>query len=383
MVLLAYFLMNDNHASDAYAWAGIVLRQAYAMRLHRDPDLVYPDSTEVDKQARRKLWQAVFFQDTFLTILLRLPPTATHSDCGPESLMDETQMQAGGHDIYVGVNSRVENLMSINVIAPQESTAPPHPVLPRFMLDPAVDKADVEYIRCMWRLGNLVQESIASPLSLSLPLANSPRQKTSLISSFRTLYNSFPANLTTLDLPYLERHALHEPRSVKQNLFLTSNYYHCLMILEACEYHEAGVERDTLGTLEAAHESIWAFFKFIRLFEPEAGVWWTFQHRAFEEAVSINPFLSSRPPTSIPFVCMRMCGRVARKEADSDIQLVLADILSRPPSPGVDFSHPLFSKCKDDIMQMHHLLQTNNRSSLEMQKTRMDVLQAALERVIV
>jgi hypothetical protein len=32
MLLMSYFLMNDNHASDAYAWAGIHLRQSYAMR---------------------------------------------------------------------------------------------------------------------------------------------------------------------------------------------------------------------------------------------------------------------------------------------------------------------------------------------------------------
>jgi len=250
--------------------------------------MVMPEAPEVDKQARRKLWQAVFFQDTFLTVLLKLPPTATHSDCGPESLKDETQMQAEGHDMFLGVNSRVENLMSINVIAPQEHTAPPRPVLPHFNLDPAVDKADVEYIRCMWRLGNLVQETLSSPLSLSRPLANGPRQKASLITSFRTLYKSFPAVLTNLDYATLEQQALTHPRSVKQNLFLTSNYFHCLMILQDSENEEANMERNLQATLEAAHEAIWGFFKLYRIFESEAGVWWVFQHRAFEEAVSLH-----------------------------------------------------------------------------------------------
>lgn len=37
MVLLCYFLINDNHASDGWAFAGILMRQAYAMGLHRDP----------------------------------------------------------------------------------------------------------------------------------------------------------------------------------------------------------------------------------------------------------------------------------------------------------------------------------------------------------
>lgn len=39
MVLVTYFLINDNHASDGWAFAGIMIRQAYAMGLHRDPNI--------------------------------------------------------------------------------------------------------------------------------------------------------------------------------------------------------------------------------------------------------------------------------------------------------------------------------------------------------
>ncbi len=39
MVLITYFLINDNHASDGWAFAGILMRQAYAMGLHRDPNI--------------------------------------------------------------------------------------------------------------------------------------------------------------------------------------------------------------------------------------------------------------------------------------------------------------------------------------------------------
>ena len=38
MVLMTYFLINDNHASDGWAVAGILIRQAYAIGLHRDPN---------------------------------------------------------------------------------------------------------------------------------------------------------------------------------------------------------------------------------------------------------------------------------------------------------------------------------------------------------
>lgn len=39
MVLMVYFLINDNHASDGWSFAGVVVRQAYAMGLHRDPNI--------------------------------------------------------------------------------------------------------------------------------------------------------------------------------------------------------------------------------------------------------------------------------------------------------------------------------------------------------
>lgn len=39
MVLMTYFLINDDHASDGWAFAGVLMRQAYAMGLHRDPNI--------------------------------------------------------------------------------------------------------------------------------------------------------------------------------------------------------------------------------------------------------------------------------------------------------------------------------------------------------
>lgn len=96
MVLICYFLMNDNHASDAWAFGGVLVRQSYAMGLHRDPDIISPRCSRSDKQQRRKLWQAIFFQDTFLTVLLKLPPTATFSDVRVESLTDELDDYANG-----------------------------------------------------------------------------------------------------------------------------------------------------------------------------------------------------------------------------------------------------------------------------------------------
>lgn len=285
MILLGYFLMNDNHASDAYAWGGILLRQAYALRLHRDPDLIVPKASPVEKHTRRKFWQAVFFQDTFLTVLLKLPPTATHSDVSVDALRSEAEYTPSDITTYYPNNSRVENLMSIHVIAPPQDSLQHAVLLPHQLVDPEVDKSDVEYLKIMWKLGHLVQENLSSPLSLSLSIANSPRQKTSLISSFRALHRSSPAFLTTTDYEGLRERASTNPRSVRQNLFFTSNYHHCMMLLQACENPEAGVESNIRGALEAAREAIGSYFKFDMLFESEANVWWVLQHRAFEEAV--------------------------------------------------------------------------------------------------
>ena len=251
-----------------------------------------PEASVLEKQQRRKLWQAVFFHDTFLTVLLKLPPTATHSDVPVESLAEENELSTDGLELsLLGAHSRVENLMSINVIAPQSYEPVVRPA-PHHIIDPATMKSDVIYMRCMWHLGNLVQENLSSPCSLSLPLTNSPRHKDSLIAAFRRLYKSFPSNLTQLDFNKLQPQARTNARGVRQNLFLTSNYFHCLMLLHASENDAAGVEPNLKPALEAAHEAIWAFFKLWSFSEAEAGVWWVFQHRAFEEALLMAHLLT-------------------------------------------------------------------------------------------
>ena len=343
MLLMGYFLMNDNHASDAYAWAGIHLRQTYAMRLHRDPEAVVPQASVVEKQQRRKLWQAVFFHDTFLTILLKMPPTATHSDVPVESLTDDDELSNVGLDVCLGAHSRVENLMSINVIAPQ-TWGPLAPPQPHHMVDVVTMKSDIAYMRSMWHLGNLVQENLSSPCSLSLPIANSPRHKESLVAAFRRLYKSFPPQLTVLDYKILQQQAVLHPRSVRQNLLLNSNYYHCLMLLQASENDDAGVETNVKAALEAAHEALWAFFKLWGLFEVEARVWWEFQHRAFEES------------------------------------LLIANLLALPAS-AQNMQDPIFAKAKDDVQRMLEVTEQYG-GNMEIHRTRKEVLHRAFQRIV-
>lgn len=244
MVLITYFLINDNHASDGWAFAGILMRQAYAMGLHRDPNIVAPNASAFEKQQRRKLWQAVLFQDTFLTVLLSLPPSATHTDVNVASLVDDVDSIA--------------------------STSP----------------TDTAYIRGCWALANLVQECICSPRSLSLPIASTPRQKSTLLSAFRAVYRSFPDHFRSFSRSSLIQLAATNKRLVRQTLFLTSNYWHNVMLLHNSGSQEVPV--NVKGVLEAAHEAIGAFFLLWEIFGLEARVWWVFCHRSFLQACCVG-----------------------------------------------------------------------------------------------
>lgn len=247
MVLITYFLINDNHAHDGWAFAGILMRQSYAMGLHRDPNIVTPHASVFSKQVRRKLWQAVLLQDTFLTVLLNRPPSATHTDVSVDDLVDDA----------AGI---------------------PHSI-----------PSDISYIRGSWLLANLVQERVCSPRSLDLPICSTPAQKITLLASFLGVYRSLPDQFTLWDPPSLAILARENKRVVRQILFLTSNYFHNVMLLHSSPSPEVPVSvRDAL---EAAHEAIQAFFLLYELFEAEARVWWVFNHRAFLEAVCIGDLL--------------------------------------------------------------------------------------------
>ncbi|KXJ95286.1 fungal-specific transcription factor domain-domain-containing protein [Microdochium bolleyi] len=248
MVLLCYFLINDNHASDGWAFAGLLMRQAYAMGLHRDPNIVTPNAGAFEKQQRRKLWQAVLLQDTFFVVLLSLPPNATHTDVHVDDFDDDESSIANS------------------------------------------DPTDTAYIRGSWTLANLVQETICSPRCLDLPICATQRQKSKLVGEFRGVYRSFPDVFRSWNQESIASLAISNKRVVRQTLFLTSNYYHNLMLVHASESLPE-VPVNAKATLEAAHEAITAFFTFWALLPEESRVWWVLNHRAFLEALCIGGIL--------------------------------------------------------------------------------------------
>jgi hypothetical protein len=119
---------------------------------------------------------------------------------------------------------------------------------------------------------------------LNKPVVTNSRHKTALINQFRTLYATFPPSLTAARDSFAI--VVNDGRMARQNLFLRSNYWHCLMIIEAEENELGGVRCDVQGALDAGRLALESFFDFWEFLHVDAGVWWVFQHRAFEEAVS-------------------------------------------------------------------------------------------------
>ncbi|KAK3398702.1 fungal-specific transcription factor domain-containing protein [Sordaria brevicollis] len=324
MVLMTYFLINDNHASDGWAFGGILMRQAYAMGLHRDPNIVVPTAPLFIKQQRRKVWQAVLLQDTFLTVLLSLPPSATHTDVKVEDLVPNTSN-------------------------PNDPSSSP------ISIDASDDPTDIAYLRGSWTLANLVQETICSPRSLDVPICTTVRHKSKLVADFRAVYRSFPDIFRSWDIAMLTSMAERNKRIVRQTLFLSSNYFHNLMLVHASE--SADVPVNVRGTLEAAHDAITAFFVLFSLFETEARVWWVFNHRAFLEALCIGNVLREVQKQAEAEGNGRGGGTGERGE----------DVLGKDP---------LFVRARGDIHQMINIMRamSEGEQGSETARTRVQVL---------
>lgn len=276
MVLMGYFLMNDNKATDAWAFSGILVKQAYAMGLHRDPDIIVPKASVMEKNQRRKVWQAVFVQDTYLTVLVKLPPTTMFSDVSISSLTED--MVEYEKDVAIMMNP-----MSISAIAPRQLT-PPIPPPPHTS---ATAKSDTAYIGATWRLAELIQRTMCQARALAKPVATSPRQKAQLLASFHSLYSTLPAALQDTSAQFFASLVASSPRIARQALFFRSNFWHCVMLIQASTNEAAGVQCDVRGTLESGRIAVSSFFDFYDNIRDDASVWWAFQHRAFEEAVCV------------------------------------------------------------------------------------------------
>lgn len=373
LVMMCYFLMNDNKASDAWGFGGILVRHVYAMGLHRDPDFVVPHASFAEKQQRRKLWQAVLFQDTFLTVLLRLPPTTTFTDVNVDSLIDEP----GVVQTPVPATSPPLNPMSISSIAPSpsETTMTSAPTTPG---STAAASNDCSFIRSMWKLANFVQVRVCEPRALGRALAASTADRENTIAQFQGIFDSFPSSLTTADEKSFNNLAARNPRRARQNLFCRSNYWHCMMMLRADGSRSNIFSRDVEGAIVAGRRAILAFFNLWDWFRVDAGVWWVFQHRAFEEAVSSEATSpSSRISRSLTPISQLTIAELLG---------VMADYVTSPqtpasaPSPSGAGSDSMLQNAKADVKRVLDILEQVCNAAPDMQRTRTEVLRKAIEK---
>lgn len=70
-----YYINPDtNRISEAWTFSGILVRQAYALRLHRSLDAGSVDPSFQHQYFRQRIWQAVVVQDVSIAFHLHLPP---------------------------------------------------------------------------------------------------------------------------------------------------------------------------------------------------------------------------------------------------------------------------------------------------------------------
>ncbi len=242
--------MNDYHVSDGWAFSGVLVRQAQAMGLHRDPDIVVPTASPTCKSVRTRIWQAVRVQDTFLSLILGRPPFSTLADCNIDYVINPSDAAHEHYQREVG---------------------------------------DVVYIKAMWCFTTIVQRDLCQPLALDLSIAPTPQDRKNLIEKFHNFYQNLPdeyTNWTEATMTEMGKTNLH---GVLQILFLVNNYWNCLMIIHQSDeaWKEDAENRFSPPTVEAAEKALDAYFVVHKLFGVRASVWWVLQHRSFTEAVCV------------------------------------------------------------------------------------------------
>lgn len=191
-------------------------------------------------------------------MLLKLPPNLLYDDCNPDELVPFSEAEG-----RVGETESEE-----------------------------AEKWDTAYLRGMWKLCKFIQRHICIPRALNNQIApHGASERETLIKEITHLYSSSFSDefRTPLSLPErADRLAIESPRFLRQHLFLTSNYYHCLMLIHC----DGNVARD--GAMHAARTALESYFLLCKYCPSEAATWFHFQHRAYLETIVIALWLKSR-----------------------------------------------------------------------------------------
>ncbi|QGA20477.1 hypothetical protein EYB26_008181 [Talaromyces marneffei] len=356
MVFMTYFLMNSGRASDGWAFSGTLVRQATAYGINREPTLFGAKFNAFQILERRRLWHGIVCQDSFMSMSLGLPPVTMYGDVGvatPQRDDDDSSYsiaEAGGNE---HANEDFSN---------------------------EIGHFDTGYVQSMYNLALLARDTLVQARSLSTPIAPNRRQRDKLMEAFRATYRTFPDEFRAWDATSIATLAGQgRKRLVRQIMFLTGLYWHCVTLiqcegLEESEVQEkqwvkamrkfkgpSNVEKYTKGTLDAACESIRAFFVIHDVLGGESSVWWSFCHRAFATSIMVAHLLKKRD--------------TARGRRDS----IDANSIKVSSHNRRSFSlDPLWERARIDLERMLEILMVPANAGDQTAKTRVEVLSSYL-----
>ncbi|KAL9101794.1 MAG: hypothetical protein Q9163_002990 [Psora crenata] len=91
LALMATYMLLRSRRNTAFAYAGMAVRSAYSLGMHREETLViFPP---VEQMARRKLWRSLFILDRFLAVSFGRPVAISEEECSGEILAPSSHAQ--------------------------------------------------------------------------------------------------------------------------------------------------------------------------------------------------------------------------------------------------------------------------------------------------
>lgn len=270
-------------------------RQAYGLGLNLDPEVHHPEASFAEKQLRAKLFWAVAFQDTSLSLYCELPPSILTYDIDSRSLRNTTATDSHR----------------------EASRDPLLDIFSDFAIPSQNDREenDVNFMTAMWQYTSFCQTHLCIPRALRRAVCTDSVHKAKLIAEFRALYSAWPAPFNSTNPSRFDGW---DTRLTRQTIATSSNYYWVLCDLLMDSNEAFGVEPDFDGALDAAHEGLTAFFALVRLVPSQADSWSAHHTRAYDQATMIGNILASK-------ALNRDAGRMLAK---SDLERYI-DILLR------------------------------------------------------
>ena len=94
LTLMAFYMLTHSKRNTAYVYAGMAVRSAYALGIHREETLVIfaPD----ERSSRRKLWRSLFVLDRFLAVSLGRPVAIAEEESSGEILQPPDHASGNG-----------------------------------------------------------------------------------------------------------------------------------------------------------------------------------------------------------------------------------------------------------------------------------------------